>query len=99
MFICDIKGKVGGTSIGYAYDMAGVRSSKTVNGTEYRFTTLSGLVTRQGWNESAIDFIYDESNQPLAMKYNGTLYYYILNAQGKSKVCPKSDCSNDQFTQ
>ena len=22
------------------------------------------------------------SNQPLAMKYNGTLYYYVLNAQG-----------------
>ena len=62
--------------------MAGVRSSKTVNGTEYRYTTLSGLVTRQEWNGSAIDFIYDDSNQPLAMKYNGTLYYYILNAQG-----------------
>ena len=62
--------------------MAGVRSSKTVNGTEYRFTTLSGLVTRQEWNGSSIDFIYDDSNQPLAMKYNGTLYYYILNAQG-----------------
>ena len=62
--------------------MAGVRSSKTVNGTEYKFTTLSGLVTRQEWNGSSIDFIYDESGQPLAMKYNGTLYYYILNAQG-----------------
>ena len=73
---------VGGTSISYTYDMAGVRSSKTVNGMEYKFTTLSGLVTRQEWNESAIDFIYDDSNQPLAMKYNGTLYYYILNAQG-----------------
>ena len=73
---------VGGTSISYTYDMAGVRSSKTVNGTEYKFTTLSGLVTRQEWNGSSIDFIYDDSNQPLAMKYNGTLYYYILNAQG-----------------
>ena len=73
---------VGGTNISYAYDMAGVRSSKTVNGTEYKYTTLSGLVTRQEWNGSSIDFIYDESGQPLAMKYNGTLYYYILNAQG-----------------
>ena len=73
---------VGNTNISYTYDMAGVRSSKTVNGTEYKFTTLSGLVTRQEWNGSSIDFIYDDSNQPLAMKYNGTLYYYILNAQG-----------------
>ena len=63
---------VGNTNISYTYDMAGVRSSKTVNGTEYRFTTLSGLVTRQEWNGSSIDFIYDDSNQPLAMKYNGT---------------------------
>ncbi len=62
--------------------MAGVRSSKTVNGTEYRFTTLSGLVTRQEWDGNSIDFVYDENNQPLAMKYNGTLYYYILNVQG-----------------
>ena len=73
---------VGGTNISYAYDMAGVRSSKTVNGTEYKFTTLSGLVTRQTGGGKTIDFIYDESGQPLAMKYNGTLYYYILNAQG-----------------
>ena len=63
---------VGNTNISYTYDMAGVRSSKTVNGTEYRFTTLSGLVTRQECNGSSIDFIYDDSNQPLAMKYNGT---------------------------
>ena len=73
---------VGNTNISYAYDMAGVRSSKTVNGTEYKYTTLSGLVTRQTGGNAAIDFIYDDSNQPLAMKYNGTLYYYILNAQG-----------------
>ena len=73
---------IGGTSISYTYDMAGVRSSKTVNGTEYKYTTLSGLVTRQTGGGKTIDFIYDDSNQPLAMKYNGTLYYYILNAQG-----------------
>lgn len=39
--------KVGSTNISYAYDMAGVRSSKTVGSTTYKFTTLSGLVTRQ----------------------------------------------------
>ena len=72
----------GDTDISYAYDMAGVRSSKTVNGTEYRFTTLSGLVTRQEWDGNSIDFVYDENNQPLAMKYNGTLFYYVLDLQG-----------------
>ncbi len=72
----------GDTDISYTYDMAGVRSSKTVNGTEYRFTTLSGLVTRQEWDGNSIDFVYDENNQPLAMKYNGTLFYYVLDLQG-----------------
>ena len=62
--------------------MAGVRSSKTVGSTRYDFTTLSGLVTRQTGGGKTIDFVYDENNQPLAMKYNNTLYYYVLNAQG-----------------
>ena len=74
--------KVGSTNISYTYDMAGVRSSKTVGSTKYDFTTLSGLVTRQTGGDKTIDFVYDENNQPLAMKYNGTLYYYVLNAQG-----------------
>ena len=74
--------KVGSTNISYTYDMAGVRSSKTVGSTKYDFTTLSGLVTRQTGGNATIDFVYDESNQPLAMKYNGKVYYYVLNAQG-----------------
>ena len=74
--------KVGSTNISYTYDMAGVRSSKTVGSTKYDFTTLSGLVTRQMGGGKTIDFVYDENNQPLAMKYNNTLYYYVLNAQG-----------------
>ena len=74
--------KVGGTNISYTYDMAGVRSSKTVGSTKYNFTTLSGLVIRQTGGGKTIDFVYDENNQPLAMKYNNTLYYYVLNAQG-----------------
>ena len=74
--------KVGSTNISYTYDMAGVRSSKTVGSTTYKYTTLSGLVTRQTGGGKTIDFVYDENNQPLAMKYNNTLYYYVLNAQG-----------------
>ena len=74
--------KVGNTNISYTYDMAGVRSSKTVGSTTYKYTTLSGLVTRQTGGGKTIDFVYDENNQPLAMKYNNTLYYYVLNAQG-----------------
>lgn len=36
----------------YDYDIAGVRSSKTVGTTKYKFTTLSGLVMRQGGRQT-----------------------------------------------
>ena len=62
--------------------MAGVRSSKTVGGTTYNYDTLSGKVMRQTWDGNVIDFIYDENNRPFAFKYDGTVYYYVLNVQG-----------------
>ena len=63
-------------------DMVGVRSSKTVGGTTYNYDTLSGKVIRQSWDGNVIDFIYDENNRPFAFKYDGTVYYYVLNVQG-----------------
>ena len=77
---------VDGKQVSYTYDMSGVRTSKTVNGTTYNYTTLSGKVMRQTWGSKSLEFVYDDSNQPFAMIYNdgstSTLYYYVLNAQG-----------------
>ena len=56
--------------------------------THYEYITLSGKVMRQSWDGNVIDFIYDENNQPFAMRYkasgsnNYATYYYILNVQG-----------------
>ena len=80
--------KVGGVTTKYTYDMAGVRSSKTVGSTTYYFDTLSGLVTRQSWGTKSLYFIYDDSNQPYAIVYMSTptasplYYYFVLNQQG-----------------
>ena len=49
--------------------MAGVRSSKTVGSTTYKYDTLSGKIMRQTWDDQVIDFIYDESGKPYAMLY------------------------------
>ena len=77
---------VDGKQVSYTYDMSGVRTSKTVNGTTYNYTTLSGKVMRQQWGNKSLEFVYDDGNQPFAMIYNdgstSTLYYYVLNAQG-----------------
>ena len=78
---------VGGQTVKYAYDMAGVRSSKQVGDTTYSYTTLSGKVMRQAWGDNnALEFVYDDSSQPFAVIYkHGSaveLYYYLVNAQG-----------------
>ena len=77
---------VDGKQVSYTYDMSGVRTSKTVNGTTYNYTTLSGKVMRQQWDGKTLEFVYDDGNQPFAVIYNdgstSTLYYYVLNAQG-----------------
>ena len=77
---------VDGKQVSYTYDMSGVRTSKTVNGTTYNYTTLSGKVMRQQWGNKSLEFVYDDGNQPFAMIYSDgsttTLYYYVLNAQG-----------------
>ena len=77
---------VDGKQVSYTYDMSGVRTSKTVNGTTYNYTTLSGKVMRQQWGSKSLEFVYDDGNQPFAMIYKhgseAELYYYLVNAQG-----------------
>ena len=78
---------VDGEQVSYTYDMSGVRSNKQVGDTTYTYTTLSGKVMRQTWGDNnALEFVYDDGNQPFAMIYkHGSeteLYYYLVNAQG-----------------
>lgn len=76
----------GSKSISYAYDVNGIRSSKTVSGVTYNYLTQNGKVVRQTWTQSGVshvmDFVYDNSGNPYAMIYDGTKYYYVLNQQG-----------------
>ena len=37
---------------------------------------------RETWGSNTLDFFYDAMGTPYAIKYNGTLYYYITNLQG-----------------
>ncbi len=72
----------GTTSLSFAYDASGLRTSKVVNGTTYRYYYASGKLMRMTWGTNTIDFFYDANGAPYAMKYNGTVYYYITNLQG-----------------
>ena len=72
----------GTNSLSFAYDASGLRTSKTVNGTTYRYYYAGGKLMRMTWGTNTIDFFYDANGTPYAMKYNGTVYYYITNLQG-----------------
>ena len=39
-------------------------------------------MVRQTWDDHVMDFIYDNTGKPYALKYDGTTYYYVLNLQG-----------------
>ena len=47
-----------------------------------RYYYAGGKLMRMSWGANILDFFYDESGLPYAMKYNGTVYYYITNLQG-----------------
>ena len=68
------------------------RTSKTVENVVHEYVTQSGKVVREtigtGTTAKVLDFIYDESGRPFALKYSAdggstfTKYYYVLNLQG-----------------
>ena len=67
----------------YTYDSDGLRLSKTVNdSTTYSYHYAGGKLLRQTDGTNTLDFFYDASGNPYALKYNNTLYYYITNLQG-----------------
>lgn len=37
---------------------------------------------RETYGSNVLDFFYDQNGYPYALKYNGTMYYYITNLQG-----------------
>ena len=60
-----------------------MRTKKTVGNTEYEYYYAGDKLIRMTIGEDTeMDFLYDHAGQPYAVKYNGTVYYYILNQQG-----------------
>ena len=71
-----------GTSISYAYDLNGLRTSKTVNGVQHEYVYAGGKLLRETYGSNVLDFAYTASGAPFSITYNGTTYYYITNLQG-----------------
>ena len=65
-----------------AYNTSGIRTKRVSEDNTYRYYYAGGKLMRVSWGTNTIDFFYDASGLPYAMKYNGTAYYYITNLQG-----------------
>jgi YD repeat-containing protein len=63
-------------------DDSGIRTSKTVNEVETRYTTIDGRITSQTTGNDILYFYYDSDNTLLGFDYNGAKYLYVKNLQG-----------------
>ena len=60
-----------------------MRLSKTVGDLVYKYYYAGDKLMRMTVSDGTVmDFIYGSAGEPYAVKYNGTVYYYILNLQG-----------------
>ena len=72
----------GTTSISYAYDAIGLRTSKTVGTVIHNYYYADGRLLRETYGSNVLDFFYDQNGYPYALRFNDTMYYYITNLQG-----------------
>lgn len=70
------------TTVDFTYDLSGLRTSKTVGGVEHNYLYAGGKLMRESYGSNTLDFFYDANGTPYALKYNGTVYYYVTNLQG-----------------
>jgi len=79
-------GTKGTTSFSYSYNSDGLRTTKIVGNTTYRYywngTQLAAMTITTGSNVKTLKFYYDAEGVPFYFDYNGTKYFYITNLQG-----------------
>jgi len=72
----------GTNNLSFAYDADGLRTRKIVGGVTHNYLYAGGKLMRETYGSNTLDFFYDANGAPYALKYNGTVYYYITNLQG-----------------
>ena len=71
-----------GMTIQYKYDHNGLRIAKVVNGVETKYILNGKQLTHLHRGNDWMHFFYDAQGRPAKVRYNGTIYSYILNLQG-----------------
>ena len=76
--------------IEFLYNADGIRTSKTVNGTEHVYTLNGSQIVSEAWLDRLLIYLYDESGSPIGMQYRTSSYaagvydtfYFEKNLQG-----------------
>ena len=71
----------GSTTWTYTYNADGLRIKKKGSIT-YNYVYNDGLLSRMTAGDHTLYITYDANGLPFTVDYNGTIYYYILNALG-----------------
>jgi RHS repeat-associated protein len=72
----------GTRTITFEYNEDGLRQKKTVNGLDTNYYYNGSVLIGMQRGTSKFLFSYDASGNVVSVKYNGTEYYYLRNAQG-----------------
>jgi len=72
-----------GTKVTYRYNANGMRTQKKVGSkvTDYYYDSNNNLIAQKTDN-TTLFFYYDTENSPVALSYNGNMFYYVKNLQG-----------------
>ena len=72
-----------GTKVTYRYNANGMRTQKKVGSkvTDYYYDSNNNLIAQKTDN-ATLFFYYDTENSPVALFYNGKMFYYVKNLQG-----------------
>ena len=70
-----------GTTVSFSYDADGLRTTKTVNNVTTKYVYIGGQLTDVTKGSDTLHIDYD-SVGPTSVRYNGTYYWYLRNAQG-----------------
>ncbi|MBC8533593.1 RHS repeat-associated core domain-containing protein [Yeguia hominis] len=85
----------GGMTLSFKYNVDGIRTQKTVNGTATDFFLNGTKILAQKTGNTVTWFYYDQEGTRVAMEHGGKLYYYLYNLQGD--VIALCDASTKQI--
>ena len=64
------------------YNADGIRTKRTNGSTTYQYVYNGSSLSQMTVGGNTLTFAYDGSGSPMAVVYNGAVYYYITNLQG-----------------